>query len=238
MTTLYITFFAVMQLSEPDLSVTFYGGSLLVAVMPLCLMLLFGCYRAPNRTRSVFLIFMLLSGLSAFQYCFLVYLPVFLIGCAQMRILNARTLVAALLGCITPWWILFGFGVIGLQDIHLPSPGSLTARIDAGDIVSLVSVGLTVLLVILSYVLNVLKAIAYNAQSRAINGSFATLTLFTILAIFLDFNNIASYIPLLNFCAAIQLAHFFSVHRAEKSWIAIASIMAVYIVLFICQTVI
>lgn len=236
MTSLQIAFFAVIQLSVPYLSVQFYTGSVLVLAIPVCLMLLFSCYRAPSQTRHIFLIFLILSALSASQYCFAVYFIVFFLGCAQMRIMNGRTLTAALLGIITPWWILFGTGLITLSDFHLPQPSSVFTTFDLDNIILLISVGLSVLLVILSYILNVLKAIAYNAHSRAINGSLAFLSLVTIATICLDFRNFESYIPLLNFCASMQLAHYFSVHRAERSWIAIASVMTVYIIIFLCQT--
>ena len=74
------------------------------------------------------------------------------------------------------------------SDIHLPQFVSVLSVIDHHDtLVLLVTVGLTALLTMLSFVLNVLRTIAYNARSRAINGVFALLSLTTIAAMCIDF---------------------------------------------------
>jgi hypothetical protein len=236
LTWLYIGLFAVMQMATPGLAVQFYTGTLLSVAVGAALMLLFSCYRNPRPSGHVFLIFLGLSFLTATQYCFALYVPVFLIGCAQMRIFNGRTLTAAILGMVCPWWIMMGFGIIRPSDIHLPQFVSVLSVIDHHDtLVLLVTVGLTALLTMLSFVLNVLRTIAYNARSRAINGVFALLSLTTIAAMCIDFRNMLSYIPLLNFCAALQVAHYFSTHRAEKSCFAIMAVIAAYVALFLCQ---
>ena len=87
----------------------------------------------------------------------------------------------------------------------------------------------------LCLLLNAFKAIAYNARSRAVNGAIIVVALFTILGAAADFSNTAAYIPLLNLCAAIQTAHYFATHRADRSWIAIAAICLAYTTLFLCQ---
>ncbi len=95
--------------------------------------------------------------------------------------------------------------------------------------------GLSASLLVLCLLLNAFKAIAYNARSRAVNGAIIVVALFTILGAAADFSNTAAYIPLLNLCAAIQTAHYFATHRADRSWIAIAAICLAYTTLFLCQ---
>ena len=164
---------------------------------------------------------------------------VFLMGCAQMQVFNGRTLVAALIGVVTPWWIMLGFGIITPADIHLPSFAGVFTLIDFSDTFMLLStVGLTALLIVLSLVLNVFRTIAYNARARAVNGVFTVLSLVTLLACCVDYHNLISYIPLLNFCAALQVSHYFATHRAEKSCFAILPVMVAYIAIYICQRVI
>ena len=102
MTSLFIAFFAMMQVATPDLMTQFYTGNLLAVVVPLCMLLLFSCYRQPEATRRVFLIALLLSAFTATQYCYAFYLVAFLIGCGQMSIFNRRTLAAAFMGIVTP----------------------------------------------------------------------------------------------------------------------------------------
>ena len=90
----------------------------------------------------------------------------------------------------------------------------------------------------MKWVLSVFKTIAYNARARAVNGAFTVVMLTTLVAMCGDARNLVAYIPMLNFCAAIEITHYFSTHRAEKSFIAIISILAVYAALFACQIVI
>lgn len=239
MTSLYIAFFALMQLATPELLTQFYTGTLAVIVVPMCMLLLLACYRHPSATKNVFLIFMMLSAAATTQYCYIWYLPVFLIGLGQMRIFNGRTLMAAILGIITPWWILFGFGIVNPLELKMPVWSSIFSELGADDATMLlIVVSTTTLLLLLCYTLNIFKTIAYNARSRAINGFTMMLSLFTVVAMCVDFRNIVSYVPLLNFCASLQAAHFFATRRADRSCIAVGIIFAIYIAYFICQTII
>ncbi len=239
MTGLYITLFAFMQAATPGFFTQFYTGPVLALAVAVGLYLLFGCYRSTQASWSVFIVFMMLSLLTATQYCFGLFMPAFLICCAQMRIFNGRTLVAAFLGTLTPWWILLGFGIVTPQTLHVPDFRSIFAELDPGDMLwTLISAGFTGLLLVLSIILNVFKTIAYNARSRAVNGAITVTALFAIVGACADFSNIPAYIPLLNFCAAIQTAHYFSTHRADRSCFAILAVIAVYVALYLCQTVI
>lgn len=234
---LYVVLFAATYVSTPELGVQFYGGSMLVLAVGACIMLLLGTWRNPEGTRRVFLIFAILSGLCTTQYCYLFYLPVFAIGCMQMQIFNFRTAVAMLLGLITPWWIIFGLGIAAPAQVHLPQFSGITLTGSMGQtVLTLLSVGVSALLIVLSFVLNVLRTIAYNARARAVNGVIAITSLFTIAACAVDFTNIITYIPLLDFCAALSTAHYFATHRAENSGFALVGIVVVYTVLYICQT--
>lgn len=237
MTSLYVAFFAMMQLAVPDVMTRLYTGSLVAVVVPACMLLLFSCYRNPDSTRRVYLIFLLLSTCTLTQYAFLPYIAAMFIGCWQMRIITRRSLAAMFMGLLTPWWILLGFGIIEPGDIQMPRFENIFSVIDPEDgLLLLVTVGLSTLTALACFVLNVFKTIAYNARTRAYNGSLTIMTLTTIAAMCVDYRNLPSYIPMLNFCAAMQAGHYFSTHRADKSIIAIAIIIAVYAALAACQT--
>lgn len=237
MTGLYIVLFGVMQLATPGLLDQFYSGPLLALAAALGLYLMFGRYRSPMASGHVFLVFMMLSGLTAAQYCFALFIPAFLIVCAQMRILDGRTLIAAGAGMVTPWWILFGFGFISPADFHMPDFRNLfEGAIEPGMGLTLGTLAFTVFLLLLSIVLNLFKTIAYNARSRAINGALTVVATFAIIGLCLDFNNIFAYVPLLNLCAALQAAHYFSTHRADRSCYPIIAVLVVYVILYIWQT--
>lgn len=239
MTSLFIAFFAMMQLASPDLLTQFYTGTMLAVVVPLCMLLLFSCYRQPEATRRIFMVSFLLSAFTTTQYCYAFYFPAFLLGFGQMEVFNRRTVCAAIMGALTPWILLIGFGIIDPAGLHIPRMSIIFSEIDIeGALLFAVCLGVTTLLLLLSYTLNVIRTIAYNARARAVNGAFTVVSLVTLLAMCVDYRNITSYVPMLNYCAAIELTHYFSTHRANKSYIAIFSILAVYAALFVCQTVI
>lgn len=239
MTSVYIAFFCMMQLATPELMTQFYTGTILAIVVPLCMLLIFGCYRNPGATRTVFLNSLLLSFFTATQYCYAFYIPAMFIGFAQMGIFNRRTLAASFMGLLTPWVIMLGFGIVRPEDLHMPEFVSVLSIADIEDIfLMLIAIGFTAILTFGCYIFMLLRTIAYNARARAINGSFLIVTLVTTIAICVDFHNMISYVPMLNFCAAMEVTHFFSVHRAEKSFIAIFSLFTLYAVLFACQIII
>ena len=239
MSMLNLALFAAMQLATPDLFTQFYTGTVMAAVVPLCVMLLFSCFREPRSTRHVFLIFLLLSFFLATQYSFAVYTIVFFIGLGQMRIFNLRSVAAAFLGLVTPWWLLIGFGAVHPDEIALPEFVSIFSVINHEDtLLLLITLGVTAFAMLLCFVLNLLKTIAYNARARAYNGTFTVLALVTVAAACADYRNIIAYVPMLNFCAAMEITHYFSTHRAEKSFIPIFVLLAAYAAIFACQTVI
>ncbi len=237
MTSLYIVLYGVMELATPQLFAQFYTGPVLAIVAATGLYLLYGRYRSKWASGHVFLVMLLLSALTATQYCFAFYIPVFLVVCAQLRVFNGRTAVAAFAGIIAPWWMLAGFGRLTAGSLHLPEIHNIFGGMDtAGIALTLAATGFTCLLLILSIALNVFKTIAYNARSRAVNGALTVTAVFTIAGICVDITNFMTYIPLLNFCASLQTAHYFCTHRTGRSFIPIIAIIVVYSVLYICQT--
>lgn len=231
-----MTLFAAFQLATPGLDVQFYTGIALALLVAGCLMVLFTCYRSPGRTRRIFLIFLLLSAGCATQYCYALFIPVFLLGCGQMRIFNGATIVAALLGIITPWWIMGALGMLTPDNIRVPELVSIFSIIDESSAVRLlVTIGLTSLLLVGCFIMNVMKTIAYNARARAFSGAFATLSLVTLIGMFIDYQNFHSYIPLLNFCAAYEVSGYFCSHRGDRTGVAILCIVVTYIILYLCQ---
>ncbi len=239
MTSLFIGMFAMMQMGTPGLMTQFSNGSLMAVVVPLCILFLLRCYGSPRAARTVFLVFFILSAALLTQYSFVFYFLVMAIGCMQMRVFNWRNISAATLGIISPWWIVFGFGLVNPFELQLPHLSSILVHIHQSDmLLMLIAVGFTVLITAVCFILSVMRTIAYNAHARAVNGVFTITTMVTVAALCIDNGNMTSYVPLLNFCAAMEVTHYFSTHRAEKSFIAILLIFAAYAALAICQTII
>lgn len=241
LTLIYVSFFAYMQLATPGLLDSFYSGTMLCVVLLLCIGLLFSCFgkRTPESMRRVFLIFFLLSAGTATQYVYACYLPVFLVGCMQMRIFSLRMVLAALLGVVTPWCLMIGSGLVQPAELHWPEFVSIFSAIDKTETMALLlTVLLTVMLLFAGMTLTFFKILTYNARRRSYNGLLSVLSVFTVLAMMIDYTNIVTYVPALNICAAAAVSHFFAIHNTEKSYIAILSLYVIYIALFVWKIVI
>ena len=228
------TMFLAMQIAIPTVTGQFYGGTLLVLVALWCISLMFSVYAEPRGQQRVFLIFFLLSAAAFTQAAFMLYLPVMVIGCLQMRILNLRTVIATILGIITPPWILFGFGIIDPRHIVWPELVMSWSGFDPMEMAQAMTVTLvTVTTGVVFTVANLLKILSYNSRIRAFNGFLTIMEIFTAIFILLNFNNFTFYIPLLNCLVAYQVGHFFTYRRSKRSYIPILLLMLVFFGLYV-----
>lgn len=233
-TRLHVGLFAIMQAAVPSVVTTLSPGTPVALVLLCCIYLMFSCYDEPGHVKRVFLTFMLLSLGASVQYCFVLFIPVFWLICAKMRIFTARTFVASLLGIITVWWILFGFAIITPTDIHIPDMTGITDVLDlSSTIYLLIVISVTSFLLVASLGLNVLKTIAYNARARGYNGALTLIAFVTIAAMVFDYDNLVAYLPLLNVCAAYQITHYFVRHRFDRQYAAVLCVCSVYIMLYL-----
>lgn len=233
LTSLPASFFLIMMLSVPDITDQFYTGTLLAVVIPGCLALLWTSFANTTRLRHIFLLFVILSGLTMTQYCFAFYIPVFIIGCVQMKIFSLKTVIAIVIGLVTPWWIALGFGLIDTTEFHMPEMSGLFAAMDTERIVNIVLVTVTTAaLLIVAWFANVMNVLNLNANLRAFNGSISIISVFTLIAIIADFNNAAIYLPTLMLLASYQLAFMFGKMSDNRRVFAVLSIMLLYVAFF------
>ena len=229
LTTLVAGLFFVMQLGLPSLLCQFYSGTLLALLVLVCCALLFSAYGSGAGQRRVFLAFCLTSLAAFTNVSFALYLPVLLVGCAQMRIFNGRTLVAAFLGTLTPPWLLIGFGVVRIDDMAMPD--WLMAWSQWGDphlFRSLIVTAFTLFTGIFFITVNLMKILSYNSRVRAFNGFLTMALIATATSTVFDFGSFRFYLPLLNCLTAYQAAHFFTYRRSRRSYIPILIIVLVY----------
>lgn len=234
MTMLFAGIFFIMQAATPSLMNQLYGGIIACTVLIVCALILFSLYGRPDSTRRVFLMFFLASLTSLCQYTLLFYIPMLLIGCIQMRVLNLRSFLAAMTGCVTPLWIFIGFGIITPADLRCPDFISYFAMMTNREIAPIAATtAVTMIIGTFFTLLNLMKILTYNSRTRAYNGFFSLLLFATILLIIFDFVDLAVYIPLLNCCAAFQVGHFFTLRRGRRSYIGIFAIILIYIALYL-----
>lgn len=233
LTHLQASFYVVMMLSVPDIIDQLCSGTILAALMPGLFALLWSSYADMHRLRHIFLLFTILSAFSMAQYCFAVYIPAFIVGCIQMKIFSLRTVIACILGLITPWWIVFGTGIADIADLHTPHFYDALANMDTDSVVNLVVVSVTTLiLIVASWLANFMSVVSMNANLRAFNGSIAITAIFTMVALLIDFGNATSYLPALMSLTAYQLAFTFGRNNNERTFIPVLGIMGVYIALY------
>ena len=234
LTAAHATVFMVLQLAIPDLSCGLYDGTVMCLVALVCSELLFSTYCDTANTPRVFLIFFIISFCAFFQYAFLMLLPVFFLGCAQMRILKLRTILAAGIGVITPAWLLFGFNIISIENVAMPHIESIFAAVETREAIYFVAgAAVTVFICVVMWMLNLMRVIGFNSQIRAYNGFFATLSFFTIAMMLIDYTNFPVYVPLLNCCTAFQAAHFLAARQSRYGYIWFLGIAMIYITLYL-----
>lgn len=238
MTMLFVGIFFIMQAATPDLMNQLYGGIIVCTVLITCTLILFSIYGRPDSTRRVFLLFFLAALTALCQYTLLFYIPMLLIGCLQMRVLNLRSFLAAVVGCVTPAWIFIGFGLITPADFRWPDFISYFSMMTNREIVPIAAtVAVTMVTGIFFTLLNVIKILSYNSRTRAYNGFISLLLFATVVLIIFDYVDMVVYIPLLNCCTAFQIGHFFTLRRGRRSYIGILAIVFVYTALYLWNTV-
>lgn len=242
LTSLGSTMFLIMQVALPAVLGQFYGGSLLALLVMLSVALLFSVYTDTCGQKRVFLIFCTLGAAAMTQIAYLFYVPVFWVGCMQMRIFGLRSFLASLLGLITPVWILLGFGIVEPQTLlQTPLSSLLTpawSMFDSADMVqAITTAGITIVLGVIFTVANLLKILSYNSRVRAFNGFFTILFGVTAIFMVLNFSNFTFYIPLLNVLVAYQIAHFFTYRRQRRTYIPLLFISLLYLGLFVWSVV-
>lgn len=227
------TLFVVMLASLPMAAGQFYGGTLLCFVVLGVTALLFSCYADTSATRRVFLTFFILSLASLVQYAFMFYILIAILGLAQMRVLNLRSVLAMLLGIASPVWILYGFGVMELSDIGWPHFVNSISQLSLPGMITVFSaVGLTMVIGFAAMCANLMKILGYNAKFRAFNGFLSLLLIFTMLLMIIDYVNISVYFPLLCLTAAYQAAHYLSARSPRSVVWTMGTILLIYLAVY------
>ena len=228
-TWIFVGLFFVMQLAQPGVLGYFYGGSFMALVMLALTALLFSTYADPALTRSTYLLFFLLTLAALFRYNIIFFLPVFILGTMQMKTFGMRTLLASIMGIVTPLWILLGFGLLTVDMLHMPVfEPALPDTDTTARVTSLATTAFTGGLGLIFTCANLMKVMSYNSARRAFNGFLTLLFLTTIILIIADHTNYLLYIPLLNTIAAYQTGHFFATRRYRLSYIPVGIILIIY----------
>ena len=205
-THLFVSAFFLLQVAHPSGLVSFNTGTLLCLVTALAIMPLFSSYQDRHSQRSIFLIFALIATGSMFHYGFLVLIPAFLLGFMNMGVFNLKGLLAMFFGLVTPFWIVLGLGIATPSDFVMPQVDGVW-NLAGKSRMTLVLASLTALLGIVLAVMNLMTIMNYRMQTRVYNAFFVFVLAALLIALCLDFGNVAIYLPLLGLMVAVQIAH-------------------------------
>ncbi len=232
-TRLQASAFVVMMLSAPALMVNLCPPVVSALVVILCMYLMFSTYADPAAMPRVFLVFAILSACAGFDVVFIGLIPVFLSGCAQMRIFSLKAVLAMLMGIATPWIIMLCFGIVKPSDISLPDiPATDTAAGSDRLLPVILAASMVAFTAVAAWVRNLMKYLIYNAHSRAMLSMVTVLTFATVIFAAVNYTNLFASFPLLCVCASLQLGHLFGVvHTRPKSYIAIICFLLPFIII-------
>lgn len=205
-THLFVSAFFLLQVAHPSGLVSFNTGTLLCLVTALAIMPLFSSYQDRHSQRSIFLIFALIATGSMFHYGFLVLIPAFLLGFMNMGVFNLKGLLAMFFGLVTPFWIVLGLGIATPADFVMSQVDGVW-NLAGKSRMTLVLASLTALLGIVLAVMNLMTIMNYRMQTRVYNAFFVFVLAALLIALCLDFGNVAIYLPLLGLMVAVQIAH-------------------------------
>lgn len=230
----FAAYFLFITAATPGVAAFAGSSSLLAAVMILCMWILFTLYNERVSDRRIFLIFCLLGAGTLYDWKFLFYVPLFMTGMMQMRILRFKKIIAALIGLITPAWIVFGLGLMPLPrlpHIFFTPPAMLLEA--PGGWPFLCTVLLTMVTGFLFGSTALLRILGFNARARAYNGFLALLGIYTGVLALINFTALSDYVTLLNACVAFQIGHFFRATASRRGYIIILILLAAYAALYI-----
>ena len=233
-TLLPFLFFLLFELVSPSLTLLGDGNVTAVVLLLLCI-LFFHAYQS-EKAQPAFLIMFTLALCTLFCTRYIYYVPLFLIGFAQMRCLSIKSLLGALVGLITPFWIGVGLDWIPasqltrlLPDFDFTIPQSIPY-----DNPQLWIVVLTALLGLFSGTTMLYSTFNEKRQIRAYNGFTNLLSVYAALLLIVDYRNYTLYLPVLNAAVAMQAASFFTNNGGKKpAVISFYLVLTLYIALFL-----
>lgn len=209
------------------------ASALLALIVMAGVWLMFSVYNSGVSSRRVFLVFFLIGLGQLAEYTFVLYIPLFIAALGQMRIFRFKKILAAVLGNITPAWIVWGLGLAGQPEIphfEFTPPALILSQPQAWPM--LAAVALTLLTGFFLGSVNLIKILGFNAQARAYNGVLSLLSIATGIFAIVNFTNITFYITLLNACVAFQVGHFFRFTVMRRGYIIVISLMAAYLAIY------
>ena len=186
------------------------AGLLMCLTLVATMFVIFAEYQqAGHSQRSIFLAMAAASTFCLFNYRAVFLIPVIFLGFVQVKAMSGKGVVAALFGLLTPPWIAVGLMLAHpVESFNVPDVASIWSGSDLAHLqLPIIIAALTALLTIVVTAVNLMTVLNYRLQTRMYNAFIVVMAVLTVLAMCFDFTHILSYLPILNVCLAIQIAH-------------------------------
>lgn len=201
-------FFVFSLCSLPELTVRLNSGVLLAGVVAISMWLLFGHHESRDKPRALFLVFSTMAWGAAFNMGFLFMAIPVVIGAGVLKELYPRSVIGALMGAATPFLILLGLNIIGVNAFVMPEFKNPFAQ-DFSSLVELPELLAGFFAVIASVVLLLRESMITsrrNSSSIAYNRVINIILIFAIVLMGLDYTNFSAYLPTVLMCLGFKLA--------------------------------
>lgn len=214
-TFIYASMFLLLQTANPFLGSHFNAGTALCLITVVLSFILYASYQLKNTAqRRIFLIFTVLSFCCMFQYAFLVLIMAFSVGFMQMRAMSTKGWLALAMGIITPYWIAIGLGLVDPLDATPPQIEAIWDYLQNLQVqLVIASTVIVAIIAIVLLIIDMFTILNYRLQIRVYNSFLLVLTIASIGMMCIDYLNMLIYVPLLNWCLAIWIAHAFTIHQ-------------------------
>lgn len=233
MTCIYVSAFFLLEMAVPVTSSVFNTGTALCLILVLGVLALFASYEDMHSQGRIFLTMTILATACLWQWAFVVLIPAFALGFMYMRAMDFRGFLAMLLGLATPFWIVIGLGIVNpVNDFKPLEINAVWDTLDLSQMRLLITwAAVVAILSVILTVMNLMTILNYRLQFRVYNAFFIIVNLLSVLAMCIDYRDMLVFLPLLNLCLAIQIAHSFTLSTQPKRhyvmWVFITATLAV-----------
>lgn len=197
---LYASLLLLMAGGSSGLSGSLSSSTLLLVANVASLRLLFGQYGKWNvNPASIFVAGSLFSLGSMVHYSFLFFIFAYAGSAALLKTFHLRECVALVLGIVAPYWVVLGTGLVPLDAIHIPVPGTIwQAAMPGPEMLWLIlTVGLTALWGLFAAFRNALSLFSASTAVRAYNYALTLPALACLILLIVDWENfVVYYMPL------------------------------------------
>lgn len=212
--------FYLLTMANPLTCGILQPGTALALVLVLGAFYVFSSYSSLHAQHRVFLVFAAVTFATMFQWSFALLLPVFFLGFCYMRVMNWRGLAAMLFGLFVPFWIILGLGLASPSDFKALLVSTVWQTLDLSQVRMLVvSVAVTAVATVGLIFVNMPTIINYRRQLRVFNVFFWIVAILAVVAMLIDYRDMHVFLPLLNLCLAVQVAHAFTISRHNLRYV-------------------